>query len=308
MVQSCYVHKTDAELAACLRAGVQAQEEQERLQNQAKLDDLAKQANQQVRLLVRDTASSITNFAGKGLGEKGASVSVQRVNGVDASQAQVALFGVLQEQWGGAVQPFVGAAWSRDGAAVPKRDVRQWTVGTAGPLWQTSAAGHETFSLIHTLQLSRRYDVHGSTDGMVGRLHFDLAWAPLANGELLSGVAVLPHVAALLHRRTGAAAESGHWRSVYVGAQLEKPFEIGQQRLKATASARRLFDLSVPRGNDERQVNRFSLSLDYYFYDPENKTAPLQPSLFITRETGTDFLEYGQPTSKTTAGIRVKFH
>ncbi|MES1265289.1 MAG: hypothetical protein ABUU24_06520, partial [Variovorax sp.] len=209
----------------------------------------------------------------------------------DSTQAKVALFGVFRPWFGGRVQPFVGAAWARDGSTDPKKDVRQLTAGTAGPLLQSGAPGHESFTLIHTLQLSRRFDKYGTTDGEVARLHFDLAWAPLASGDLLGGLAVLPHVAGLLQRRSDAGIESGNWRSVYVGTQLEKPFELGTQRFKASADARRLFDTSVPSGNTKRRVSYFNLSLDYYFYDPDNKTAQLQPSLFITRETGTDFPE-----------------
>ena len=80
------------------------------------------------------------------------------------------------------------------------------------------------------------------------------------------------------------------------------------QRFKTSAAARRLFDTSVPSGNTERRVSYFTVSLDYYFYDPDNKTAQFQPSLFITRETGTDFLEYGKAANKMTAGVRLKFN
>lgn len=308
MTQKCVSLVTDEEVAKCLRAGAKAQDEQEQAENDKKVEAVKTELDRPVRLLVRDTASSISNFAGKGLGEKGASLSVQRDKGEDSTQAKIALFGVFQPLLGGRVQPFVGVAVSRDGAADPKKDIRQLTAGTAGPLFQTTGPGYESFTLIHTLQASRRYDKYGTTDGDTTRVHFDLAWAPLANGDLLGGLAVLPHIAALWQRRTDGGVENGNWRSVYIGAQLEKPFELGTHKFKASAAARRLFDTSVPTGNAERSANSFNLSLDYYFYDPDNKMARLQPSLFVTRETGTDFLEYGKAVNKTTAGFRLKFN
>lgn len=308
MTQGCVKLATDAEVAQCLRAGVKAQEAQEQADNDKKTAKEREALDAPVRLLVRNTASSITNFAGRGLGEKGASFGLLRNNGADASQAAVAVFGVMRPVLDGRVQPFVGAAWARDGAATPKKDIRQLTAGTVGPLWQSSGPGHESWTLIHTAQLSRRHDQYANTDGTVARLHFDMAWAPLASGEMLGGLAVLPHVAALWQRRTDAGPENGSWRSTYVGAQLEKPFELGAQRFKATASTRRLFDSSVPDGQDKRRVSHHSLSLDYYFYDPNDKTAASQPSLYITRESGTDFLEYGKALNKTTAGLRFKWN
>ena len=227
MSQECVGRGSDEEVAKCLRLGIKAQEELEVADNNKKTEAIKKDLDQPVRLLVRDTASSISNFAGKGLGEKGASLSAQREKGEDSTQAKVALFGIFRPWLGGRVQPFVGAAWARDGSTDPKKDVRQLTAGTAGPLLQTAGQGHESFTLIHTFQVSRRFDKYGLTDGEVARLHFDLAWAPLASGELLGGLAVLPHVAGLWQRRTDAASASGNWRSVYIGAQFEKPFELG---------------------------------------------------------------------------------
>jgi len=84
--------------------------------------------------------------------------------------------------------------------------------------------------------------------------------------------------------------------------------QLGLQKFKISAVARKLFDTSVPAGNAERRIKYLNLSLDYYFYDPDNKSAVLQPSLFITRETGNDFLEFGKALNKTTAGVRIKFN
>lgn len=308
MSVGCINLPTDKEVADCLRAGVQAQKKAEEDENNKKTAAHAEELNRTVRWVVRDTASSITSFTGSKLGEKGASLSVVRDAGRDATQAKLALFGVFEEQFGGRFQPFVGAAWLRDGATSPKKDIRQLTAGAVGTLFQTDGAGDEAVTIFHALQLSRRYDGYGSTDGTVGRLQLDLSYAPLSSGTLLGGLAVLPHVAALWQRRTDGGVERGNWRSMYAGVQLEKPFALGNQRFKVSAVARKLYDTSVPDGNLERRLRYANLSLDYYFYDPDNKSAPLQPSLFITKERGTDFLEYGKSTNKTLGGVRLKFN
>ena len=308
MSTDCLKLQTDPEIAACLRAGVDAQIREEEKENAKKLAEQQAKLTSP-RLLVRESASSISNFGAKGFGEKGASLTVQRDKGDDSTLAKAAVFAIF-DPWvkDGKSQPFLGLAWARDGAAKPKTDIRQLTGGFAGQLFQTSGEGAETLTVFHTIQLSRRYDRYAATDGAVARAHFDLAWGPLANGTLLGGLAVLPHVAGLWHHRTEGATEAGNWRSLYAGVQLEKPVLLGLHHFKLSAVARKLFDTSVPSGNQERRQRYLSLSMDYFFYDPDNKTAALQPSLFITRETGMDFLEFGKAVNKTTAGFRLKFN
>lgn len=308
MTVDCSKLETDASVANCVRKGAKAIELDE--QNAAQEAQLARQAeaDQPVRILVRDTASSITSFSGLGLGDKGASLSAQRDKGEDATQAKLAVFGVFKAFAEGRFQPFMGLAWQRDGAASPKKDIRQVTAGSSGPLFVTSGDPTQAFSALSTFQLSKRYDHYGSTDGTVARAHFDLAWVPLASGMALGGVSLLPHVAGLWQNRSEGDVGRGTWRSAYAGLLLVKPLELGQQHFKVSLLTRKLYDLSVPGGSTKRRERYTSISLDYNLYDTANKSAPLQPSLFLTRETGLDVLEYGKPVGKTTFGIRVKFN
>ncbi|KQT10949.1 hypothetical protein ASG30_09120 [Ramlibacter sp. Leaf400] len=135
-----------------------------------------------------------------------------------------------------------------------------------------------------------------------------MAWLPLASGSLLGGVSVVPHVALLWSRRNGGGPEDGVWRSSYVGVAITKPFELGKQRFKASLLYRKLRDSDVPDGNVRRHDKYANVSLDYYFFNPEDEKAALQPSLFITREVGLDFLNMADRANKTTAGIRFKFN
>ncbi|NUZ06744.1 hypothetical protein [Piscinibacter koreensis] len=303
VVTSCEKEPSDAAIAACVRANAAKQREEERR---------ASEANQPkalgFRVSVRDTSTSVADFTGVELGEKGASISVQREKGEDASMVKAAVFGRWGAYFGGRVQPFIGASWLRDGTDAGKSDIRDLTVGSVGPLWESSGPGHELFSLLSTLQLTHREDLHGKGDGHLLRTHFDLVWVPLASGSLLGGFSVVPHVAALWHKRTGGGAEDGNWSSGYAGVAVSKPFGIGQQRFKASLLARKLYDIDVPGKNTKRRDKYVDVSLDYYFFNPEDKGAALQPSLFITREVGTDFLSGVEKTNKTTAGFRLKFN
>jgi hypothetical protein len=306
MSLACLERTTDAEIAECLRKGKEAQFVVEEAENRKKRAD-KQETIESPRLLVRESASSISNFGARGFGEKGGSLTALRDKGVDSTLAKVAVFAVFDPLFGGRAQPFVGLGWARDGSVNPKTDIRQLTTGTAGPLFQTRGDGWQAFTLFHTLQVSRRSDRYATTSGTTARAHFDLALGELASGELL-GFPMLPHVAALWQHRTKGTTERGDWQSYYAGMQMEKSALFGFPRLKISAVARTLFDTKVPAGNAERRQRYLNVSLDYYLYDPEDKTAALQPSLFIMREKGTDFLEFGKAVNKTTAGVRLKFN
>jgi len=307
--EECAAKQSDAELAKCLRDGVEELTKQANAELKKANDAQMAKDNATVKLVVRDTGSAVTNFSRFSAGEKGASLTVLRDKGDDATQANAAVFAVFQP-WGshGQFQPFAGVAWSRDGSTNPKKDIRQLTAGTTGPIFETSGAGWQLFSVLHTFQLSRRTDLYSTTDGTVARAHFDLSFNPLSSGNMLGGLRVLPHIAALWQRRTEGSTERGHWSSVYAGLQAVLPFKFGEQNFKASLAARKLFDQSVPIGNAKRRQRYVNLSLEYFFYDPDDKTVVLQPSLFVTRETGLDFLEYGKALNKTTAGIRLKYN
>ena len=118
MIQQCVNLKTDEEIAKCLRAGVKTQEAEEQADNDKQTAAIKAEFERPFRLLVRDTATSITNFAGKGLGEKGASLNALRDKGVDSTQAKVALFGVFKPVFGGRVVTF---RLGRNGQEPPDR-------------------------------------------------------------------------------------------------------------------------------------------------------------------------------------------
>lgn len=286
---------------ACVNAHIKAQRDEEvkeAQKNQPKPEP-------RVTVVVRDTSTGI-DFAKPNFGLQGASLSFLRKDGEDATNAKLALFGYYTPKDALPYQPFFGVSWTRDGTPSKRSDIRDVSVGAVGNLFEPIGENGKQFTLLATWQLIRRTDLFGTGDGNLFRAHFDSIYVPWAGGRSFSGFNVIPQVGYLLHDRTDGGAQEGTWHSAYAGININKPFEIGAQRFQASLLARRLYDLSVPGGNDERRDKYLKLTLNYYFYNPEDKSAVLQPSLFLQREVGNDFLSGISKTNKTTAGINFK--
>lgn|GEM_PF-5583948 len=310
MVQKCKGITDDGALAICIREGIAKQEAAEQVIQDAANAKAQKEANS-VAFLLRESSSSIASTVGPKIGDGGASLSYLRdsLKNTDATVAKMAVFAVwpVPKSWA-SLQPFAGAAWQRDATKQPKKDTRELTAGMLGPFWATTTGpGTEATTLFTTFQATHRNDRYGTTDGDQLRAQLDWAYEPVSSGRLLGGLAVLPHVAGLVRHRSGGGPEDGVWRSAYAGVAMAKPVDIGQYRFKITWIARKLFDLKVPDGNVKRRDEYSNLSVEYFFTDPGDKNAPWQSSFFISRETGADFLEYGDKVAKTTAGLKLKF-
>lgn len=258
-------------------------------------------------LRVRDSSTAAIDYSIFDLGAKGATFSWERSKGEEANVVKAGVFGYFPPVPGtdGRLQAFVGASIVKEGVGTGKKDIRDVTVGMIGPILQTPKEGDMTNSvtLLPTWQYIRRDDKYTAGEGNLFRLHGDLVWLPLASGELL-GVAVVPQAGYLWHRRTGGGPEDGRYDSAYLGFTATKT--IG--RLQMTLVGRRLYDTQAPQGIDKRRDSFAALSFDYYFYNPKDKTVALQPSIFITRTVGDDFLTGVGRENKTTAGLRVKFN
>jgi hypothetical protein len=319
MVQDCKGEADDARLAACIRKGTAEQEKAE--QDVAdKADKEREEKAREVQWLVRESTTSISSIVGPKLGDAGASFTYQKddtkTSDREATVAKLAVFAVLPKprparSFLPELQTFFGAGWQRDVTnPQKKKDVGELTTGMLGPIWQSpqEVPAHEAITLLATLQATHRHDRYAATDGDQLRAHVDWSYAPWASGAALGGVSFLPHVAGLLRHRSGGGVEDGHWRSLYAGFGMARPVDFGSHHFKLTWIVRKLYDLKVPDGNAKRRDRYSNLSLEYFFYDPADKTTALQPSLFITRENGSNFLEYGDKMNKTTAGIKLKFN
>jgi hypothetical protein len=293
----------DKALSECVRAVARnkaEEEDAEAAKNQPQLKEFT--------VKIRDSSASTANFGQYELGQKGASWSLLHEKGVQSHNASAGIFGYWRPlDPNGRFQPFIGASAVRKGSGTDKKDIRDFTVGTTGPILLRPEVGEfvgpKAVALVHTFQITRREDKYGASEGDIYRVHGDLVWQPLATGRWL-WLEVVPQAGFLWERRTGGGTEDGHWRSGYAGILASK--SIG--RLQASLTARWLRDFRAPAGNNKRRDDFVSLSLDYYFYDPGNTTAPFQPSVFITRKVGNDFLTGVSEANRTEAGLRVKFN
>lgn len=306
-VATCLNLSGNAEIAKCVRGAAKKVEDEEYAALQKEQAKAAAEAGNP-KYYLRDTWASVSEFTGYGLGDKGASLSFQRKNGDEATVAKGAVFALFPALALGQFQPFAGIAWSRDTTGTTKKDSRDLTVGSVG-VWQPEEGrGTEILTLLHTLQFTHRSDIYGKGGGNIARAHFDFNWPYLSNGRELWNFSVLPHAAMLWHDRTGGGKDQGLWRSAYIGLTVTKPVEVGGQHLKASLLVRKLHDFHVPAGNLERRDRYTNLSIDWFFNGAVQNDAAFQPSIFLTREVGADFLTGVDRTNKTTVGVRFKFN
>ncbi|MBK8072905.1 MAG: hypothetical protein IPK34_13220 [Ramlibacter sp.] len=289
----------DAALGACVREKSGAL--RTRLQAQKVAEE--KRKNDGFRVFLRDSSTAVVNPGGSELGAKGASLSILYKDGEDHSLAQVGLFGYWNARDVATlpVQPFIGASWQRDPTATPKNDIRDLTAGVVTQPWGVGAAGG--FIPLIILQGIHRTDLYGTKDGTLFRAHADLLWPPLSRGTF----SIVPHVAGLWHRRTEGGAQEGWWRSAYAGVVVSANWPLpNSQSITTSLLARRFYDVSVPDGNEKRRDKYLKLGLDYNLFDVNDTNAAFQPSLFLQREIGENFLTGVSKANKTSFGIRVK--
>ena len=128
-----------------------------------------------------------------------------------------------------------------------------------------------------------------------------LNWAEPLPGS----VGFIPHLGVVLERRDagGGSTTDGTWSSTYVGSKFSYKLPVGGLKgFGLTALARWYGDLSVPDGNEKRRAWFGKLKATYDLY--ENKTSTVKPTLFVSRQAGTDVLS-GTTKAKTQFGIQV---
>jgi hypothetical protein len=254
-----------------------------------------------IRVMIRDSAAMIDYGALK-LGTKGTSISLVRNDGKDATVVKagvIAIFRPITDS----LQPFMALSWNRDATKASPEDIRDFSAGLIGPLWDS------TRTVLATWQLSRRTDIHGPSTGNIARAHFDYIDTQWVSGLGLGGFTFVPQFGLILSNRgNGGAITDGTWKSGYLGFSLGRTFAINEQKFSVNLLMRKLHDFSVPNGNSERNDKYTNLSVDYFLVDPDTKGATWLPSLFLSRSVGTDSLSGVTQANKTMAGIRFKLN
>jgi hypothetical protein len=253
------------------------------------------------------SSADVTDFGALDLGDNGAQFSGTRAGGKTATSVDVGGVLVFPAWSSNAWQPFVYGSWSRDtSSADDKSDKRTLGAGVQGWYNTGSHVGPQRGNLyIYTsATLARRADVYGADDAVQLGLKFDfvkLNWAQPGPGV----IGFIPHVGLLAERRDagGGATTDGNWSSLYAGSRFSYQVPVaGLQGVTLSALARASTDLSAPGGNDRRHLRFGKLKASYDLF--KDKDATVKPSLFVSRQAGTDILS-GTNKAKTQFGLQL---
>ena len=260
-----------------------------------------------VQLTLRQSGD-FNNFGGADLVDKPAQFNVQRSDGKDATSAKAALIAAFRPINDLGWQPFASGAWNRDTAAAKPKDIRDLSVGVAGPLWDPLPSG---WTLYSTLRFTHRDDRYGTADSDGLALHTNvviLRWVSAIPDPVKNSYSLVPQFGYLAENRNGGALDAGAWRSLYGGFQAAAQLNGWVPRLALSLDYQRFIDTSVPSGNDKRRVNHALLALTYALTDPDDKAITFRPYLSLSREVGTDVLGGGSPTNRTIFGLGLKYN
>lgn len=306
------INTTDHAIADCVRlADAQAKKEEQTARVAAEAAGTIPAPRPDWTIAIRNSSTPTADYSLYDMGTKGGSYSLLHEKGESNHNATV---GVLVYRrpfdWDpeSRFQLFGGASVVRSGAGASKKDIRDVTLGVTGRAWTNqadsgAAATDREVSVLQTTQYIRREDKYGASEGHVARLHVDVIWAPLASGKWL-WAGFVPQAGLLFERRTGGGPGDGRWDAGYVGLMANKR----DGRIQASVTGRWLRDFRVPGTNAKRRDHVFSASLDFFFYDTVATSTAFQPSMFITRQVGNDFLTGVANANKTELGLRIKYH
>lgn len=244
------------------------------------------------------------------LGKDPAVLSMSSVNGEDASQIKAAMV-VLGPASSNGWQPFGSFGVNRDTLTKSKSDIRTLTAGISGTIFDYLASG---FSLWSTPSLSGRENIVDHTASTVLRLDNYVAIKGLADGIPFSvgknDFRLLPRFGFQSEdqRKVKAGSISGRAQGAFLGFRFDYwPGQISQQ-VQLTALSQFYRDSSIDAGMTKRSTKYHKISMDYYFYDQNDKNAWFQPALGIGREVGEDPV-FGVPNAgRTQIGLKLKIN
>lgn len=253
------------------------------------------------------SSATVTDFGALDLGEDGAQFAGSRSDGDTAAVVDLGALVVFKAFNTQGWQAFAYGSWARDEAADEPSDLRTAGVGVRGffSLFDTSGPGQRKNPRIYvTGNIAQRWDLYGDTDAT--QLGLKLNFLTIDLAEPPPGIpGFIPHVGWLLENRDagGAATTDGTWSSLYLGTTFT--YRLPGETLKGlsvTGLVRWFGDVTAPGDNDRRHDGFGKIKLTYDLYQDARSIA--QPSLFLARQAGEDFLS-GTSKAKTTFGLQI---
>lgn len=261
-----------------------------------------------IRFILREKGD-LNNFAGADMVDKPGQLNLKSENGTDSSSAKFGVIGAFRPVNDLGWQPFVSAAWNRDTSGTSPKDIRDFSLGITGPLWDPLDPG---WTLFPTLRATRRYDQFGSAESNRFGLHVNfvkLSWVNSVPGAQTNSYAFVPHIGMVDNYPPSNGANGGLWRGAYAGFNLAADLNRIAPRLSANLGYEYFVDAAVPDGRRIRQEPYTTLGFSYALTDPEDKSIVFRPAISLAREIGMDVLGGSASTvNRTTLGITLKYN
>jgi hypothetical protein len=202
----------------------------------------------------------------------------------------------------------MSTAWNRDATGKTPSDLRDAAVGITGPLWD---AYEPRWTISPNIRFRHRTDLYGTQDGNALVMQGNLIILPLVNsapGKDKFSYVLVPYFGAQAENRQGGGSDEGHWRSSYLGANLNANLNMLMPRLSAAATVQWFRDQFAPANNLRRTKNFSSASLSYALTDPEDKSITVRPALTLQRNVGNDLLSGNGNVNKTVFGLTLQIN
>lgn len=256
----------------------------------------------------------------KGMGQDPATFAAASRDGQEYASVKAALIWGMSEspfpkdQWFGSRgwAPWVGLSVNRNTLVAKRTDVREANVGLSGIVFSINGEKPTFLELGMATRFSASYRENkvDGTHSNVFRAESILTSDRFRGGLPYTGPGAWFFAPKFgLQRediqRAKVGAQTGAFTSAYAIAKLEVYPAKWSDRLKMTALAQRVHDLSTDGGFAKRQETFAKLGLEYLLYSPSSNE-PFQPSLALERTTGADPLNGAPKFGQTQLVFKLK--
>jgi hypothetical protein len=253
-----------------------------------------------IRFQVRNDGR-FDNWASADIGSDPAELVVEHRNGESFVQANIALLAAFPDIGDSGWQPFASFTWQRAADADERKDQRDSSLGIVGTLGNPFDGG---WGVLLTPRYIHRKDLFGETNADLATVHATFVrqkWAsPQAGNNEVNQFTFFPFLGLIYEDRS---VDDGHWASAYGGFEFNGQWNRLTPRLQTTLAYQYFTDSAAPHGSDKRHEDYVLASISYEFTDPDDDTAKVRPSVFLTREVGLNPLRGEDRYNETRFGL-----
>jgi hypothetical protein len=177
------------------------------------------------------------------------------------------------------------AAWTRDSPPKNPKDIRDFSIGLNGSLWNIK---EPRWTIDLTPRLIRRINIVEHSQSNIAQLHGDVIILPIASAvkSLDNTYQFIPQFGVLNENRINSKNDAGVWRGGYTGFQSTVFLNGIRPRLSLKIQYQYFWDFAAPSGNVRRSDGYGKIALSYDLVDPDDKSLQVYPSISLAREVG----------------------